>query len=226
MGKNFILTACAAVLAFAAVPANASVTISQPVNSYNQPSLCGDTTGGCQTVYMGETFTAAITGQLTNLQFTLGPSSALGSVYATVYAWNGTTITGSALWKSANVAGSPNVLDFNPTGLNLTSGQTYVALLGTYGIAGNTGSAQVGSCNAFSTCTSTVSDPYLGYAVFGNLLSGNVQWSKTTNNYADLTFSATITPVPEPASWAMMVGGLGIVGGMLRNRRRLSARFA
>jgi hypothetical protein len=219
VGKKLLLSAAAAAaLASGAGSANA-VTISQPVDSYDQPSLCGATTGGCQTVYWGETFTAAITGQLTDLQFKLGPSSDLGSLYATVYAWNGTKITGSALWTSANVAGNPGLLDFTPTGVNLTSGQTYVALLGTYGISGNTGSATVGSCSAFSTCTSTVSDPYLGYAVYGNLLSGNVEWSKTTNNYADLTFSATITPVPEAATWAMMLAGFAAVGGAMRRRR-------
>lgn len=212
--------AAAATLAFGTGSANA-VTISQPIDSYDQPSLCGATTGGCQTVYWGETFTAAITGQLTDLQFTLGSSSALGALYATVYAWNGSAITGPALWTSTNVAGNPGVLDFTPTGVNLAAGQTYVALLGTYGISGNTGSATVGSCNAFSTCTSTPSDPYLGYAVYGNLLSGNVEWHKTTNNYADLTFSATITPVPEAATWAMMLAGFAAAGASMRRRRNV-----
>ena len=30
----------------------------------------------------------------------------------------------------------------------------------------------------------------------------------------------TTTAVPEPASWALMIGGLGLVGGALRSRRR------
>lgn len=32
--------------------------------------------------------------------------------------------------------------------------------------------------------------------------------------------------VPEPASWAMMLGGFGVVGGALRSRRKTSVRFA
>lgn len=32
-----------------------------------------------------------------------------------------------------------------------------------------------------------------------------------------------LTPVPEAASWAMMVAGFGLVGGALRNRRALAA---
>jgi hypothetical protein len=43
------------------------------------------------------------------------------------------------------------------------------------------------------------------------------------------SFSGTLTYVyeasaaPEPVSWAMMIGGLGVVGGIARNRRRLAA---
>lgn len=32
--------------------------------------------------------------------------------------------------------------------------------------------------------------------------------------------------VPEPASWAMMVGGFGVVGGAMRSRRKVAVRFA
>ena len=46
---------------------------------------------------------------------------------------------------------------------------------------------------------------------------------------ADLNLWAfqTGTPsVPEPASWAMMVGGFGVVGGALRGRRKATISFA
>lgn len=32
--------------------------------------------------------------------------------------------------------------------------------------------------------------------------------------------------VPEPASWALMLGGFGMVGGALRSRKKVAARFA
>jgi hypothetical protein len=32
-------------------------------------------------------------------------------------------------------------------------------------------------------------------------------------------------PAPEPASWAMMVGGFGLIGGAMRSRRRTAIRF-
>ena len=40
-----------------------------------------------------------------------------------------------------------------------------------------------------------------------------------------LGFALTPSSVPEPASWAMMLGGLGLIGGAMR-RRRTSVRFA
>ena len=35
-----------------------------------------------------------------------------------------------------------------------------------------------------------------------------------------------ILGVPEPASWALMIGGFGMVGGALRRRQRVAVRFA
>jgi len=48
--------------------------------------------------------------------------------------------------------------------------------------------------------------------------------------FGDTTFAAgSIGAVPEPAAWAMMIGGFGLVGGTLRRRRaqvRTSVTFA
>lgn len=45
--------------------------------------------------------------------------------------------------------------------------------------------------------------------------------SNNGDNFGEITF--TITAVPEAATWAMMIVGLGIVGGSLRVRRRSAA---
>jgi len=42
---------------------------------------------------------------------------------------------------------------------------------------------------------------------------------------SDLFKAGAISGVPEPTSWALMLGGFGLVGGAMR-RRKLSLRFA
>lgn len=60
----------------------------------------------------------------------------------------------------------------------------------------------------------------------GNLTS-NV-WTAPENGHLKLLYSNTsqsqlIAAVPEPATWAMMIAGFGLVGGMLRRRKNAGA---
>jgi len=235
--KNLLLIS-AAVLglsgAFTAAPANAD-TISNPNSGSSVGPLCGwpYQGGACQTVFIGESFTASTTGNLFDLQFTLLGGSNLTSVQAIVYALNGpltTTFTpGAELWRSAAVAGTSGVLDFNPTGLAVTAGQNYVAFLSTYYTTG-TGQANVSSCNPFGggACAVSNANPNLGRAITGRALGANLDeltFTQVVNGSQDLTFSATIAAVPEPATWAMMIAGFGVVGAAAR-RRRANVSFA
>jgi len=47
--------------------------------------------------------------------------------------------------------------------------------------------------------------------------------SKTAKVKAKFTLDAVPTAVPEPASWALMIGGFGMAGATLRRRRALVA---
>jgi hypothetical protein len=50
-------------------------------------------------------------------------------------------------------------------------------------------------------------------------VAGTVQAAPAS--YAgSLTFGAVASAVPEPATWAMMIGGFGMVGGTMRSARR------
>jgi PEP-CTERM motif-containing protein len=45
-------------------------------------------------------------------------------------------------------------------------------------------------------------------------------------NHTAATFAAVAAAVPEPASWALMLGGFGLVGGAMRMRRKATTSFA
>lgn len=60
-----------------------------------------------------------------------------------------------------------------------------------------------------------------GLAITGN----NMNTGQYTSNLGPSEFTVRIAAVPEPVSWALMLGGFGLVGGMMRTRSR-SVRFA
>lgn len=225
-----LLLAAAAVMAFGGIPAHAADVINNPNSGSNVGPLCGwpYQGGGCQTVFIGESFAASATGSLTNLQFTLLGGSTLTSVQAILYALDGplaTTFTpGAEIWRSDAVAGTSGLLDFNPAGVNLTEGQNYVAFLSTFYTTG-TGQANVSSCNPFGggACAVSNANPSLGRAITGRALGANLDelsFAQVVNGSQDLTFSATIAAVPEPSVWAMMLFGFGAVGGAMRSAKR------
>ena len=65
----------------------------------------------------------------------------------------------------------------------------------------------------------------------GDLFFVNVAFTGAVNkkkfSFAGLWDDTTVAPpVPEPASWAMMLAGFGLVGGAMRSRRKIAVRFA
>lgn len=49
---------------------------------------------------------------------------------------------------------------------------------------------------------------------------------KTGTFSLDPGYSLTISAVPEPASWAMLIAGFGAIGGVMRRRRNMTVRVA
>jgi len=210
--KTFVAAAAIAWAALLSASPASAVVISNTNGNY-LGTVLGDGTGGQQVRFIGQTFSAPITGQLTDFQFTL-TSSTMPSVFGAVYAWDGSKPT-TLLWQSSIVSGigsganGAGIIDFSPTGVNVTSGQQYVVFLGNFGIQ-ETGQATVGTC---LNCGAP------GNMVTGVDRSGEITWSNNFGVY-DTTFSITIaSPVPEPTTWAMLIVGFAGVGFMAYRRR-------
>ena len=60
-----------------------------------------------------------------------------------------------------------------------------------------------------------------------NFMQGNASLAEVnlTKNLIGFV-GGQVSPVPEPATWAMMLAGFGIVGGVMRGRQRTSISFA
>ncbi|MDX2209878.1 MAG: PEPxxWA-CTERM sorting domain-containing protein [Sphingopyxis sp.] len=68
-----------------------------------------------------------------------------------------------------------------------------------------------------------------GYAVTGGYYSGEDLPKGGDFDYNDMSWVSTTGAVPEPATWAMMIMGFGLIGGALRSakgRQTARVRFA
>lgn len=181
----------------------------------------------------GLLFEAPVTGTLDSVRMATfgGWAVLLPEIFGGMGSWtdgSGSTGTTSSLFHGAIT--QPMVQD--PTGAQLftftpntavTAGSRYVVYLSTIRPVSFTGYA-------------SVPDTLPGYlgTVYntGDPLAGS--WTKSAFSreiVTTMTFSyggGILPPVPEPASWAMLVLGLGLVGGTLQRRRRTSgtARLA
>ena len=129
------------------------------------------------------------------------------------------TTNTTTLTRLSTLVGMSNLLINNASDKATTSAALQLAAWeivnetsGTYGFSTGTFRSSGGNSDGARTLAMT----YLN-----NITSG--QWQAPTGTlkyfYSANSQSQVLSAVPEPATWAMMIGGFGLVGGTMRRRR-------
>lgn len=114
---------------------------------------------------------------------------------------------------TVGVAVTPGTLPGFPVGL--TNG-SYAIVLGTDNAATYTG--------AFLTANGGTTEGAEAGLLAG-ILQGRAYFNVHSTAFPGGEIRGFLAPVPEPATWAMMIAGFGMVGGAIRRKRR-AVRFA
>jgi hypothetical protein len=212
--------ALAAAAMLAAVPAAAATIL---VDSGTRIQTIAFTNG-----IFGQSFLAPGTDlQSIGVQFaTLNPAAAQDSVTFALREGVGLsgTVLASSTFTPTNVGrDDPKVFtDIDFTGITLVAGAAYTFTLV------NNGS---GARNGVVFGPQLINPPFGtefgpdAYADGGLLFTGSTFSPCAALDRCDLNFRVTATGavIPEPASWAMMIAGFGLVGGVLRRRTAQTA---
>lgn len=230
-------TAAAVVATFlGAAPAYAGANDLDFSGAYNMNyTNQGPASGTLATV--GQTFTAPVSGDHFLTSFSFSARLASGSVFqdiAAIYAWNGTTATGTVLYSSTFFISSSGFTTFTfdtnsaSGGLSLTSGNQYVMVFTAVG-TGNPAGA-----NGSESAEASSANPYSGGQLVYSFDRTKVAGAGFANPgpTADLAFKATFgsgtpaAPVPEPGVVVTAFSMAGMTGlALVRGRRRQGSRL-
>lgn len=146
-----------------------------------------------------------------------GPGAQGGGIFQTVNTVIGQTYNLS-FWIGNAVSGPLNSLT---SGVNvyLNNGSTAVFTAVNSQNGGNVGGTDIQVWQQFAT--SFVATNTTTKVAFVNIDPDN-----DDHNLVDDFVLTAASPVPEPGTWAMMLIGVGAVGGTMRRRRRTATRFA
>lgn len=215
--KSALLAAAVGVAAIATVPANAAIFVGVSLNGGAITTVASSVSG--QVVFSSTvgsyTYSVSATGYPTLSQPQLqtnsidvygGNASDVITLYVTQTDLN--PINGSLLSKFTYNPGSP-------------SSPADTSVLSTYVDAGNNlyGGTLLSSASFADGTLQTAQD--VQAVSTANLFSETTKYVIKLSNGASVndTINLSAAAVPEPASWAMMVGGFGLLGSALRRKR-------
>ncbi|MDE2599589.1 MAG: PEP-CTERM sorting domain-containing protein [Rhodocyclaceae bacterium] len=167
---------------------------------------------------VGEVFSLVSDSLLSSFSFyALG--NTLASFQLNVAQWNPNNTAGATLFTSGSAtnlydaAGGVTTLLFNKLGLNLDGGAKYIAYLSSNDP--NVTGIQLSRTQTFQDAS--------GFGV-GNAYYSTIPgqgWQFPFNGFLSLQYTAVTTAVPEPASAALFIAGLGLIGTLSRRRNNL-----
>ncbi len=177
----------------------------------------------------GQTFLTPSTSSLFDLNsITLQESN--GSNFNTsevltlgVFSVSGTTLTslGTENYTFSSVPGDGGyfTLDTSALGLVLNGNTEYA-----FSLANPDGGEYLGLVSSANGDTTTGLDSYSNGVAIDEatpIAAGNTESfnTPTQGGTYDRAFSVQLSAAPEPSTWAMMIGGFALVGGLLRLRR-------
>lgn len=173
--------------------------------------------GAPDTTSYGQVFNTA-GGKLSDWSFYATDGSA-GDLALVVAGWDGSKAVGPALYNSSafSYGGGAATLNFNGINANLSAG-SYIAYLTVAGVGASPASfvAIAGSSSdgglggGFRFLNSDGTDPLTLSNAWGDWYIPNMQYTATINT----------TPVPEPETYVMLMAGLGLMGVVMRRRKR------
>jgi len=234
--QRLVGSALFAVVAVLTSTGTARATFISTVPSWDGSSSVlpwGSDASGATPTY-GQTFTATVTEAVLNsVLFEINNSSGVSIPYhAYVYAWNGSAITGSALFTSGALsvpAGSGfQAVTVNTGSVSLTPGKEYVAFFSTTNDLGASTARASWGGNLPDSTYAGGQFVYNNGTTFSQLSAGGRAWNEFSSfNFGDLAFTLTFESqapsVPEPATMTSLATGVLTLAGYGWRKRRAAA---